>query len=125
MGGWLATIDQESTFDGIRNAVIDEGMDNEDCHNYGFWIGYYDATPDGDGHTALDFEWLHGMCTNWTEWQRNQPDDNTKMSAVGQNCVQMWFRKKGRFDDEYCTKLKGYVCQVPESCDCKMRDEDD
>nr|XP_006812817.1 PREDICTED: uncharacterized protein LOC102804800 [Saccoglossus kowalevskii] len=95
MGGWLATIDQESTFDGIRNAVIDEGMDNEDCHNYGFWIGYYDATPDGDGHTALDFEWFHDMCTDWTE---------------GQNCVQMWFRKQGRFDDQYCTKLKGYVC---------------
>ncbi|XP_077866681.1 C-type lectin domain family 19 member A-like [Saccoglossus kowalevskii] len=120
LGGWLATIDTESTFQQIIQTINDAGMNTTACHKSGFWIGLYDPTPTGTGHTGDSLVWVHDMCESYQKWASNQPDDATGKNPLGQNCVQLWFRNNGDMDDYYCFKKKGYICQIPRSCTCTI-----
>nr|XP_006818116.1 PREDICTED: uncharacterized protein LOC102809762 [Saccoglossus kowalevskii] len=90
LGGWLATIDTESTFQQIIQTINDTGMNTHACHNWGFWIGLYDPTPTGTGHTGDSLVWVHNMCEGYQKWASNQPDDATSNNPVGNICVQLW-----------------------------------
>ncbi|XP_006819866.1 C-type lectin lectoxin-Thr1-like [Saccoglossus kowalevskii] len=122
MGGWLATIDKKTTHQEIRK-LIRAQADSRVCNNYGFWIGLHDASdPKTSRHQGQPekFSWVHEQCHDFQVWESNQPNDNNKKDSNGQNCVQLWHRpgKKGNYDDEYCGKTKGYICQFEEECPC-------
>ncbi|XP_006815410.1 C-type lectin domain family 19 member A-like [Saccoglossus kowalevskii] len=124
-GGWLATIDKQSTHQAIRQ-IIYADLDNKTCHNYGFWIGYYDPRPlpKPTRHKANPdlFTWVKvdEPCTQFVKWETDEPNDNITEHPDGQNCVQLWYRptKRGNFDDEYCYEKKGYVCMFEVDCPC-------
>ncbi|XP_070569074.1 macrophage mannose receptor 1-like isoform X2 [Ptychodera flava] len=120
-GGWLATMDTEDIWRTLKNEVIAAGMNKKKCHQNGLWIGYYD--PDDSivvtGHDTSVFKWVHPMCKKFEQWEDKQPDDKTKKSDYGQNCVQLWIRKNNKYDDDYCTNKKGYICQRQlDNCSC-------
>ncbi|XP_077863924.1 salivary C-type lectin 2-like [Saccoglossus kowalevskii] len=122
LGGTLATIDSEDTWNGIRGNIRPEWKENG-C-NWGFWIGFKDMRP----HPHLPshktnpqfFSWVTPMCTYYENWAESQPNDNRSESEHGQLCVQLWYRPghKGKYDDEYCYENKGFVCQIPYNCNC-------
>ncbi|XP_006816119.1 chondrolectin-like [Saccoglossus kowalevskii] len=126
LGGSLATIDQQSTHKAIKKIIKEtEGVNERKCHNWGFWIGYYDPRdPKPSRHKAHPelFEWLQTdpPCVQFVKWAENQPNDQIEEDAGGQNCVQLWYKPKakGDFDDEYCYEKKGFVCMFEEECPC-------
>ncbi|XP_077864595.1 layilin-like [Saccoglossus kowalevskii] len=124
-GGWLATIDKQTTHQQIRTIIRNtEGAETRACHDYGFWIGLYDPRPlpkpsSHKNHPEM-FTWVHDQCEEFEVWEENQPNDNISESSDGQNCVQLWYRTGhiGNYDDEYCYEKKGYVCQFETDCQC-------
>ncbi|XP_077979300.1 salivary C-type lectin 2-like [Glandiceps talaboti] len=126
-GGHLAVIQTEKLLDNIKAAVESAEMNTIECNNYGFWIGYEDKNtedPRPFDHSAEDFEWIKDTCPVYVRWEDNQPDDSDFNGGrpQGQNCVQLWFRKDrdadGDYDDDFCLKKKGYVCQFDAECSC-------
>ncbi|XP_070569076.1 E-selectin-like [Ptychodera flava] len=118
-GGWLATMHTKALWKQSKTEIKGAGMDEESCHGFGFWIGFYDPdrSLDGSTHDETAFEWVYPMCKKFAKWAPGQPNDNKKKDDSGQNCVQLWTKKSFKYDDEYCTSEKGYICQKATSCD--------
>ncbi|XP_078000061.1 C-type lectin mosGCTL-1-like [Glandiceps talaboti] len=111
--GTLANLKTKEIDDAVRNFIMEQEMDNQDCVKYyGFWIGLGDAEVEGN------YVWSDGdpMCEDcYTNWATGEPNNNDKHDPNGQDCVQLWFRYgyKLLWDDEYCDyRAKGLVCEV-------------
>ncbi|XP_077865051.1 uncharacterized protein LOC144350857 [Saccoglossus kowalevskii] len=108
-GGRLATLNTESIYNAVKKDIRVNGFDDE--VRKGFWIGLNDRDNEGD------FVWLDGSTLvegDFAKWANGQPNNNSKLDNVnGQDCVQLWKKKKFQWDDEYCFRSKGYVCEIP------------
>nr|BAA85105.1 PfG6 [Ptychodera flava] len=97
----------------VRDTIMSKKLNARSCVKYyGFWIGLSDAASEGE------FIWADGksLCVgDHRDWAPDEPNNNTKRTKRGQDCVQMWFRYDypGLLDDEYCdARPKGIVCEV-------------
>lgn len=124
-GVGLATMESRNVWVGVTKALRKEGMHTKiPCSNYGFWIGLKDKRKPQQNHKgdSAAFTWGYKMCTQYRKWGKAQPNDNhSKNKKDGQDCVQLWYRdnENGKYDDEYCTEAKGFVCQIKcKKCPC-------
>ena len=86
LGGNLARIPDVETHELIKSYINSSGAG--EAVTSGFWIGFNDIRNEGV------FEWSNGgaVCSNteYLPWARNEPNNNTKRSDEGQDCVQLW-----------------------------------
>ncbi|XP_077986174.1 C-type lectin mosGCTL-1-like [Glandiceps talaboti] len=111
----LVRLESAQEQNAVAGYIQANGLDSNDCiPGKGFWIGLDDKRSEGD-FVWLDNTIRQGLCTSGYEnWAKREPNNNTKKSALGQDCVQLWFRGKrnGQWDDEYCNyRPKGAVCE--------------
>nr|XP_006815389.1 PREDICTED: uncharacterized protein LOC100369221 [Saccoglossus kowalevskii] len=103
IGGVLASINTQPIFKAVRQFIMNGNFDNS---IRGYWIGLNDITTEGS------FEWLNGDTFGWTAWAAGQPNDNHQQSSSGEDCVQLWKKKSYKWDDNYCHRKLGYICQT-------------
>ncbi|XP_006811165.1 macrophage mannose receptor 1-like [Saccoglossus kowalevskii] len=116
----LATIRSAEMLSDIHKFVDENGWTKANCHGGAMWIGYYDPdTTNAIPHTEADFQWLStDTCAKYVEWEAGNPNDNTKKNATGQSCTDLWLSKNGLYDDNYCTRKRGYICEKLIRHDC-------
>ncbi|XP_077998128.1 salivary C-type lectin 2-like [Glandiceps talaboti] len=111
----LARLQSEQQHNAIVWYIKDNALDDNSCiTKHGFWIGLDDRDEEGDfvwlGDTVRD-----GLCEpgDYSNWASGEPNNNIKKNDPGgQDCVQLWFRRGGLWDDEYCNvRPKGGVCE--------------
>ncbi|XP_077986173.1 C-type lectin mosGCTL-1-like [Glandiceps talaboti] len=126
----LVRLESAQEQDAVVGYIQANGLDNNACiPGKGFWIGLDDKRSEGD------YVWLgntirQSLCSSgYSNWTSGEPNNNVKENALGQDCVQLWFRgtRYGQWDDEYCDyRPKGAVCEqrVP-NCDYAAYDIND
>jgi hypothetical protein len=66
------------------------------------WIG-------GRSNNITEFRWNYNDNSwsdmNFTNWELNQP------SFPEQNCVHMWKARNYKWDNDFCYKLKQFICK--------------
>ncbi|XP_077987459.1 salivary C-type lectin 2-like [Glandiceps talaboti] len=111
----LARLQSEEQHNAVVGFITKNNLDDHSCiTKHGFWIGMDDRDEEGDfvwlGDTVRD-----GLCEpgDYSNWAPGEPNNNIKRTDPGgQDCVQLWFRKGGLWDDEYCdVRPKGAVCE--------------
>nr|XP_006823885.1 PREDICTED: macrophage mannose receptor 1-like isoform X1 [Saccoglossus kowalevskii] len=104
--GQLARIPDKRTDDLLRDYIYYSGANNS--VETGFWIGLNDRA------TENTFVWLNGGPVCYTNWAKDEPNNNTKRNAAeGQDCAQLRKSRDFKWDDEYCNDIrtKGYICE--------------
>ncbi|XP_002742250.1 C-type lectin-like [Saccoglossus kowalevskii] len=113
-GGQLAVLATKSVNLGVRSYLRDNDIGSQFGQG-GLWIGFEDKKDENQ------YRWIDDTPWEYTNWQDNQPNNNyRKDSCHGQDCGQLWKypRKKPGFkwDDDYCFRLKPYICQYKNAC---------
>ena len=67
------------------------------------WIGFQDF------HTEGNFEWTDGSSGNYTNWDSNQPNDDTSAHPEGEDCTIVG--KNGYWHDTNCGFPNAYICK--------------
>ncbi|XP_072044940.1 uncharacterized protein [Amphiura filiformis] len=67
------------------------------------WIGLHDKTNEHE------FEWVDGTPLDFESWTPNQPDNHN----LGEDCVQLWSRGSGNWNDSPCGSSLGFICKKP------------
>ncbi|XP_077865072.1 IgGFc-binding protein-like [Saccoglossus kowalevskii] len=100
-GGMLAKIDTHSVDKAIRRYISEYGIDNNN-----FWFGLNDIDTEGT------FYWTDGTALgDFTRWAENEPNNNVNKNPLGQDCVQLWKKNAFKWDDSYCDRRAGFVCE--------------
>ncbi|XP_070571311.1 uncharacterized protein [Ptychodera flava] len=102
----LATIADVQTQEAISSTIYTYCVDALVVR--GFWIGLSDSQVQGtylwDDGTPLSE-------TGYEDWAPFEPNNKYKSSRGHQDCVQMWKRTGFQWDDDWCFKSKGFICQ--------------
>ncbi|XP_070560576.1 epidermal growth factor-like protein 7 [Ptychodera flava] len=105
-GGTLAMPKTSDIHIQIREYILSNNLDVE--VDKGFWIGLHDNEDEDE------FKWMDGSLlsdTGYLKWSPNNPNNNIKKDAGGQDCTQLWKPHHLDWDDDYCDKTKGFVCE--------------
>merc|ERR1712066_480870 len=66
------------------------------------WIGANDIAKEGT------FTWADGTAWAFTNWNKEEPNDWKK----AEDCVLMWVKKDGLWDDAKCNDKRRFICQM-------------
>ena len=69
--------------------------------SYSYWIGLYQNTHDSG------FTWKDGTALDYENWNDYEPNNSGGMEG----CVTVDKWSGGRWNDDHCAKLKGWVCK--------------
>ncbi|XP_070537638.1 perlucin-like protein [Ptychodera flava] len=92
-GGTLATID-----DAVEDAFIGAFSYRQKST---MWIGLNDRAIEGI------WKWYSGSKVEYFNWAARQPDN----WRGNEDCVEIWDREKGLWNDRKCTEKRGYICK--------------
>lgn len=93
LGANLASIQDQTENDALQQALIDAGFGNAVV-----WIGGHFPTA---AHGPDDFEWFDGSPTGYTNWNPGEPNNNSGVPGVNENCMQMVVNN-GQWNDLVC-----------------------
>ncbi|XP_002734478.1 salivary C-type lectin 2-like [Saccoglossus kowalevskii] len=120
----LAILDTKAKDKAVRQRILRDPTLKKAPGN-GYWMGCEDLGCEGHFHWLEGDAIEHLAYSNWYQDPRgmyNQPNDNHQLDETGQDCCQLWKepRKKPVFawDDDYCWRKKGYVCEEVLGEDC-------
>ncbi|XP_078493515.1 uncharacterized protein LOC100176392 isoform X1 [Ciona intestinalis] len=66
------------------------------------------------------WDWLDGTAVDYTNWGENEPNN---AGETGEACVEMY--NNGKWNDNFCSNLRGYVCKKHKSYStCNFPDDD-
>ncbi|XP_070574176.1 lectin BRA-3-like isoform X2 [Ptychodera flava] len=103
-GGFLAALKDEATTDAVTQYIEDQEL-GELVQGNGFWIGLNDIETEGS------YLWQDETEAQYANWAPGEPNNNTKKNPDGQDCTQMFKRRGWKWDDDYCFKMKSFICE--------------
>jgi len=60
----------------VNNAAENEWMWTQYGSSYRYWIGYTDMLPYGGGKGTMNYGWVTGCSSTYTNWRSSQPNNN-------------------------------------------------
>ncbi|XP_077869498.1 C-type lectin domain family 19 member A-like [Saccoglossus kowalevskii] len=105
-------LNTQTIFQSVRQFILQSNLD--DNVQKGFWFGLDDRDNEGS------FVWSDGSAldtTGFTKWANGQPNNNVQQSSGGQDCIQLWKDAYLTWDDAYCERKKGFICEFETPCE--------